>query len=132
MTSQQNGITPELPSFDEVVNATKEARERGDKPIEINCLGSKNFKIGSKQTFISITIYDENGHGTKYDGIEYEDACPVCLKLMLVRAIRGSSWLACCSDECYQKYKEWKDKVFDPQFLPRTLTHKTTLKEGKA
>ena len=108
-------------NWDKRKEAFERARENKETPIEVNCLGSKDFKIGSKQTFIRVSIKRSDGGWQDYDGMEYEDLCPVCLKLMLVRAIRGSTWLACCSKECYEKYADYQ-KSFESRYAPKTLT----------
>jgi len=59
---------------------------RGDKIINVDCSG------------------EETEMGTE----SYYGCCPVCGNLMYVTYVPGSSWLACCSEECYKKYREFR------------------------
>lgn len=116
-----------LPSWEEQLEALKNAIARGDKPIECNCIPYKEWKLRKEVKITVSTVYPakpEDFH--EYPVImvfneklktwqaeplvEYSNVCPVCLKLMLVRAIAGSSWLACCSKECYEKYDKLRKK----------------------
>ena len=36
--------------------------------------------------------------------VDYFEPCPVDKMPMRVFAVRGSSWLACCSESCYDTY----------------------------
>ena len=115
-----------LPSWEEQRKALKDAIMRGDKPMECNCIPYKKWKIEKDKKITVSNVYPakpENFH--EYPVImvfneklktwqadplvEYKNVCPVCLKLMLVRAILGTTWLACCSKECYEKYNQVKE-----------------------
>ena len=70
--------------------------------VEVNCFGTDKFVLLSNR---KVKVFNEKtGRWQTYDMIEYHDNCPVCGKAMLVRAIPGTTWLACCSEECYRKY----------------------------
>jgi hypothetical protein len=93
-----------------------------EKPIEVNCLGvpKGKYKITDKKMVFSwhypakpesfkeyrvVMIYNEKlGTWEPKPLIEYIDSCPICGKLMLVRAIAGTTWLACCSEKCYEEW----------------------------
>ena len=115
----------QLPSWEEQREALADATVRGDEIIECNCIPYKKWKLRKD---VKITVSDvypaklENFHeypvimvfNEKLETwqanplVEYRAVCPVCLKLMLVRAIAGTTWLACCSKECYEKYEQVK------------------------
>jgi len=114
-----------IPTWEEQRYALREAKDRGDKPIEVNCIWAKKWKIMKDKRITVSTIYParpENFHeypvimvyNEKWKSwkaeplVEYKSACPVCLKLMLVRAIAGTTWLACCSKKCYEKYDNYR------------------------
>ena len=42
----------------------------------------------------------------EYQIVHSFENCPVCGKPMHVLAIKGSTWLACCSKECTDKFAE--------------------------
>lgn len=118
----------QLPSWEEQRKVFKDAIVRGDKPIECNCIPYKEWKLEKdKKITVSnvypakpenfreypvIMVFNEKLETWQAEPlVEYSDACPVCLKLMLVRAIAGSTWLACCSKECYEKYWKLRKKI---------------------
>jgi hypothetical protein len=84
----------------------KEAIEKEEKPVEVNCFGGK-FEI--KHGIIIRHFNEKAGIWMEEPGVEYKDICPACGKLMLVRAITRTTWLACCSKECYEKYLKHKE-----------------------
>ena len=86
----------------------KQALESGEKPVEVNCFGSHNYKIIDSH---HVKIQDKYGYWLTYEYVEYQDICPVCGRLMLVRAIRGTTWLALCSEECYRKFDKLMKEV---------------------
>lgn len=89
-------------TMEELGKAVGEARKRGDKPIEVNCIGREFRNLHASW---QAEVWNPKIEQWMPEMIlQYEDACPICLKLMLVRAIQGSSWLACCSKECTDKY----------------------------
>jgi hypothetical protein len=91
-----------------------------EKPVEVNCFGVPEGKyiITDKKMVFSthyparpedfkeykvVLIYnDKLKTWEAHPMVEYEDKCSVCGRLMLVRAIAGTNWLACCSEECYK------------------------------
>jgi hypothetical protein len=98
-----------------------------DKPIEVNCLGvpEEKYIITDKTMLFSwhypakpecfkeyriILIYNDKLETWEPKPlIEYLDNCPICGKLILVRSIAGTTWIACCSEKCYKKWKEKGD-----------------------
>ena len=86
----------------------KQALENKEKPVEVNCFGTSNYKIIDSRY---VRIRHEDGYWMTYEYVEYRDICPVCGRLMLVRAIRGTTWLALCSEECYKKFNELMKEV---------------------
>lgn len=114
-----------LPSWEEQRKALKDANMRGDNPIECNCIPYKKWRIekdkkitlsnvypakpGDFREYRVILVFNEKLETWQAEPlVEYRNVCPVCLKLMLVRAISGTTWLACCSKECYKKYNQMK------------------------
>jgi len=70
--------------------------------VEVKCFG---IPEGKYRFVKGIEIYNEKlGVWQTYTLVEYYDKCPVCGRLMHVYAIKGTTWLACCSPECYEKY----------------------------
>lgn len=89
----------------------KEAIQNKEVPVEVNCFGTDKFEILGKQIAVKI-FNDKTGHWEKHIGVEYLAVCPVCGRLMLVRAIEGTTWVAMCSKGCYEKWDELRgDKV---------------------
>jgi len=118
---------PKILSLKERGKLLREALERGDKPIIVNCFGNRKYKLfpNKKITLTThypakpedfreyklILYYNERlGTWVAWGYIEYYDVCPVCGKLMLVRAMVGTTWVACCSKKCYEKWFEWYKK----------------------
>lgn len=91
----------------EMAYTAEEAINRNDTPVEINCCG----KFRNIRKSLTAEIYNEKT-GQWYDTniVEYRDVCPICGKLMLVRAVCGSTWLACCSEDCYNNYFEKRNE----------------------
>ena len=88
----------------------KEARTKNEKPKEVNCIGTTKFEIVGRK--LTLRIFNEKiQHWQEVIGVEYQDVCPVCGTLMLVRAVQGSTWLALCSKECYEKYDALKKEA---------------------
>ena len=88
----------------------KEAKAKNEQLKEVNCTGTTKFEIVGRK--LTLRIYNEKiQHWQEVIGVEYEDVCPVCGILMLVRAVQGSTWLALCSKECYEKYDALKKEV---------------------
>lgn len=77
-----------------------EALKRGDKPVEVNCLGVSEDKIRDIRKVLSAEIFNEKmGHWQRVMITEYIDACPFCGRLMRVRAVIGTTWSAACCAE---------------------------------
>jgi len=122
------------------MEARRKAIARGDKPIEINCFGvpKEKYQIRSDQTTTYSNCYparpedfreykvvmifnDKLQTWQACPMVEYLDACPVCLKLMLVRAVAGTTWIAACSEECSKKAIE-AHRSFTKKYAPPMLT----------
>jgi len=116
-------------SLEERAKLLKEALKRGDKPIEVNCFGNRKYKLypNKKITLTThaparpedfreyklILLWNEKLKTWESWGyVEYLDVCPVCGRLMLVRALPGTTWIACCGEDCYKKWFEWYKKAF--------------------
>ena len=97
---------------------------------EVNCFGLPEGKYRierGKKITVSLTypakpedfreypvvmVYnDKLGTWQAEPMVECYERCPVCGKLMLVRAIAGTSWLACCSEGCYRKMGEKAEEL---------------------
>ena len=81
----------------------KQAFDKGEKPKEVNCFGTDKFEIVGKRLVVKV-FNEKLGVWQEHIGVEYVDVCCICGSLMLVRAIRGTTWLALCSKECYEKF----------------------------
>lgn len=89
----------------------KEAIQNKEIPIEVNCIGTDKYEILSKQ--VVIRYFNEKlGIWQEHPGVEYRDICPICGRLMLVRAIKGTTWLALCSKKCYEKFDQLKENQY--------------------
>lgn len=95
-------------SFDERGKFIAAALKAEEQPVEVNCTGVPKDKIRNIQKVLSAEILNEKtGHWQKVELTEYIDACPICGKLMKVRAIIGTTWIAaCCSEHSEQALKE--------------------------
>ena len=98
-----------------------------EKPVEVNCFGLPEGKYrierdkritvslaypARPKDFPVVMIYnDKLGTWQAEPMVEYHERCPVCGKPMLVRAIAGTTWLACCSEGCYRKLKEKEEEL---------------------
>jgi len=79
----------------------REALEKGEKPVNVYCFGTKEFKILGNR----VRLF-RRGRWFEYECKDYYDVCPVCGRLMHVYYIPGTTFLACCSEECYKKYEQ--------------------------
>jgi len=86
----------------------EQALKNKEKPVEVNCFGTNNYKIIDSH---HVKVQQSSGHWLTYEYVEYQDICPVCGRLMLVRAIRGTTWLALCSEECYRKFNKLMEEA---------------------
>jgi hypothetical protein len=93
-----------------------------EKTVEVNCIPCKEWKIEKdKKITVSlvapatrpdmfkeypvIMVFNEKIKSWEACPlIEYKKPCPICKTMMLVRAIAGTTWLACCSHDCYELY----------------------------
>lgn len=101
------GKLPYRLGTEERTQKMREVREKNIPPIEVNCFGlpKDKYEILGVKKVRQVRVFNEvMGYWQIVDAVEYEDLCPICGTLMLVRAIRGSTWLALCSEECTQKY----------------------------
>lgn len=132
----------ELPDMKTVWQKTDELIKQNAPIKEINCIPNKKWKLRKdlKTTFCGhypnkpedyksypvIMVWNEYFKSYRPEPlIEYKEACPVCLKtLMLVRAVAGTTWLACCCEDCYKKYRKWKEETFDKKFSVPTISLK--------
>jgi len=77
--------------------------------VEVMCFGVPRDRV----RFVKgVQIFNEKLRVWEtYDLVEYYDNCPVCGKRMHVYAVKGTTWLACCSDECYQKLQKKREEL---------------------
>jgi hypothetical protein len=88
----------------------KEARKNKEKAKAINCFSASKYEILGRR--LTVRIFNEKTqHWQEEIAVEYHEICPICGSLMLVRAIQGTTWLALCSTECYEKYAALKKEV---------------------
>jgi len=81
-----------------------------EKPVQLWRKG----KFVTEMTKTVEILNEKIGKGIwqNYPLVDYYDACPVCGKLMRVQAIRGTTWLACCSKDCYTTYVDEHPNMF--------------------
>jgi len=119
---------PYLPGSEPWKKRFEEALKKGEKPVEVFVFGTENFKLlkgvpryyhygfKSRRSDHAVKIYNEKlGTWQYYPCNEYLDVCPVCGKLMKVFYIPGTTYLACCSEQCYKKYEEFSKSMFGIQ-----------------
>jgi hypothetical protein len=72
-----------------------------EEVVEVMCFGVPRDKV----KFVKgVTIFNEKlGIWETYELVDYYDDCPVCGRRMHVYAVKGTTWLACCSSECTEK-----------------------------
>lgn len=93
----------------------KEAMKSSSESAKvINCFGTEKFEVLGRQLIVKI-FNDKVERWEEHIGVEYHDVCAICGTFMLVRAIKGTSWLALCSQKCYEKYKELWNKTAEIQ-----------------
>ncbi len=103
------GELPYRPGTKEYTQKIREAFKENVQSIEVNCFGLQedHYEILEKVTVHKVRIFNEKvGQWQIVDMIEYEDLCGICGSLMLVRAIKGSTWLAFCSKKCWEKFDQ--------------------------
>jgi len=88
----------------------REAREKGEEPVEVNCFGTEKYEIINveKVTIVKIKLWHEKSKRWEfYEAREYIDVCPACGRLMKVRYIPGTTYIATCSKQCTKEYLEY-------------------------
>ncbi len=103
----------------------KEALEKGEEPVEIFCFGTDKFELirgvgmmysygfRTRRSNHTVKVFNEKlGTWQRYPCNDYLDVCPVCGRLLRVYYIPGTTYLACCSEECYEKYMKWEKSMF--------------------
>jgi len=103
----------------------KEALKKNEKPIEIFCFGTDKFELirgigmpynygyRTRRSKHTVKVFNEKlGTWQRYPCNDYLDVCPVCGRLMCVYYIPGTTYLACCSKECYEKYARMEKSMF--------------------
>ena len=88
----------------------EEARTNNEQAKEVNCFFGAKYEILDRQLIVNI-FNEKTQHWREEIAVEYNDVCPICGTLMLVKAIKGTTWLALCSKECYDKYKKLKEET---------------------
>jgi len=89
------------------------------EPVEVYVFGTKDFKLhrgvsidfdvgaGPMRSQHMVEIFNEKIGAWQYCPCnETIVRCPVCGKPMKCFYIPGTTWLACCSKECYEKFDE--------------------------
>ena len=70
-----------------------EAQQRGEKPVEVNCFGTDKYEIVGKRLVVKV-FNPKLGIWEEHVAVEHIDICPICGRLMLVRAIKGTTYLS--------------------------------------
>lgn len=93
--------------FEERIRLSREALLRGDEPLDVNCTGVSDNKIETLGVATIAKIYnDKTGNWQRVELTEYLDSCPICGRLMRVKAITGTTWLAACPEHIEQAFEE--------------------------
>lgn len=84
-----------------------------EEPVFVDCTGVSEDNIRNIYKVLSAEIFNEKtGNWQKVELTEYLDACPICGKLMKVRAIVGTTWLAaCCPEHSGQALKDVEEQA---------------------
>lgn len=83
----------------------------------VDCFGTEKYKVlktrvkrrvyypdGPERSFRTVRVYNEKlGIWVTEPMVEHFTRCPVCGKLIFVRAIFGTTYVATCSDKCTKK-----------------------------
>lgn len=98
-------------SFEERGKFIRDAIEKGEEPLEVNCTGVYEDNIRNIQKILSAEVFNEKtGRWDRVILTEYHDACPICGKFIKVRAIIGTTWLAaCCGEHSRQAFEQIED-----------------------
>lgn len=116
-------------SFDEAHEKMAEQIKNGVEPKIVNCFGGAKFEFmgegketkkridGKKRLkkYLRIRLFNEKVKCWQYYKIvEHYAPCPVCGKLLLVRAIKGSTYFYACnkehSDQAWAEHLELMEK----------------------
>ena len=90
----------------------------------VDCFGTKKYRIlkttvkrktfGKEKSFRAVEVYNEKlGMWITEPMVEHFAKCPVCGKLIFVRAIFGTTYVATCSDKCMKKLMEKAKELGD-------------------
>ncbi len=79
--------------------------------VEIKCFGVPDESIRNLTKDTVEIRHQETGVWSEYKILHDFEDCPVCGKSMHVLAIRGSTWIACCSQKCYDELDEKKRQL---------------------
>ena len=76
----------------------------------INCFGTKKYRL----SIGGVQVWNEKlGQWTSYPYVQHFSKCPVCGKLIFVRAIKGTTYIGLCSEECSKKLEKKEKEVGD-------------------
>jgi len=71
-------------------------------------------RCGERTSQHMVEIFNEKtGNWQKYAVNETLTNCPVCGKQLKAYYIPGTTWFACCSQECYEKFDEKAKELGD-------------------
>ena len=79
--------------------------------IEVKCFGVPDGEIKNLTKDAVEIRHQETKIWREYQIVHSFEDCPVCGKSMHVLAIKGSTWLACCSKECGDKFAEMESRA---------------------
>jgi len=85
--------------------------ELPEEIVEVPCFGTPTYELSGPRGRRIARVWNEKigkWQLLSYPGrpklTEYFDLCPVCHTPMFVTAIKGSTYLACCSERCYEAW----------------------------
>jgi len=90
--------------------------------VTVDCFGTTRYEVLDESRVIKprfhsrfndafkiVKIYNDNtNRWEEHPMVEVIHPCTVCGRMMLVRAIYGTTYLGCCSDLCYQALFDMK------------------------
>lgn len=136
-------------SYDEAHDKMAEQIKKGVEPQIVTCILGE-FKIMGKATeiktrrgtnikyldeYLPVDVFNKGtGIWQRYKAVEHYGACPVCGKLLLVRAIKGSTYFYACNKEhTEQGWKEHlelmkKHTIKTSALIPISLKRNNTIK----
>jgi len=75
------------------------------EPTKVYCFGTNQFRIIKGKESAYVKIYNPKlKYWMDYPLHDYIDECPTCGKPIHIFYIPGTTYLACCSKECYEEY----------------------------